>query len=419
MTAASADDASLLAHSQRRNALNYLSLVESPEIRTPSNRVHSSSTFDLTFNLHQDQQRIKLSLEPNHDILPDDAVVEYLDQEGNVARVEKIVRSDHKVFKGLTWVENSDGDWVEAGWARIVVRRDGLDPLFEGAFSIMRDHHHVQLRSNYMRTKHQNDPILEDTNAEYMVIFRDSDFGQDSYHQELKRSAEPSPQCAHDSLSFNIQPSHPVYTKMLKRSDGVWGSMSFGSILGKRQIDNLPTGGGNSGGVNLKSTIGQTAGCPSTRKVALMGVATDCSYTGDFNSTDAVRQNVITQINSASNLYERTFNITLGLQNLTVSDKNCPGSQQAATPWNTACAGNTTIQDRLNEFSNWRGSRNDTNAFWTLLTLCNTGQAVGLAWLGQACIQGVQTAQQTGGGAESVASANVVARTNTEWQVIA
>jgi hypothetical protein len=408
------------AHSQERNHLNYLSLVENPQLKTPSHRVHSLSTFDLTFNLHRSQQRIKLSLEPNNDIIHEDAFVQYLDPYGNVKKTEKIQRADHKVFKGLAWTEDSKGSWIHVGSARIVVRRDGDDPLFEGGFTIMRDHHHIQLRSNYMRTKHEDDPSLEDTHDEFMVMFRDSDVAPESGHHELKRSSQQGSTCAADKLSFNMLPSHPVYSKVLKRDHGVWGTMSLNTLLGKRQIDSgTSPGGGNSAGVKLESTIGQSAGCPNTRMVALVGVATDCTYTSSFNSTESVRHNVITQMNTASNLYEKSFNITLGLRNLTVSDSVCPGSEQTTTPWNSACANNITIQDRLNQFSQWRGDRQDTNAYWMLLTTCNTDAEVGLAWLGQACISTAQTSQDTTGAQEYVTGANVVARTSTEWQVMA
>ena len=398
--------------------MNYLSLIEQPEIQTPSRRVHAFSHFDLIFNLHQNQQRIKLTLEPNHDILAEGAAVQYLDINGEVLRTEPIQRDAHKVFKGSAWIQEDDGSWSNVGWARIVIRRDGLDPLFEGAFTIMHDHHHVHFRSNYMQTKHELDPHVEYSDDEYMVIFRDSDIGH-SVHEEVKRSEAMGSICRADQSAFNSDLNHPVFSTGLKRDVGFWGAMPINSLFGKRQIDTngIPSGG-NSAGVNLKSSIGSTAGCPSTRKVALIGVATDCTYTADFNSSDSVRQNVITQINSASDLYEKTFNITLGLQNLTVTDRNCPGTPAAATPWNVGC-GNTTISDRLNTFSQWRGDQNDANAYWTLLTTCATGAEVGLAWLGQACVTQVNKAQATDGTSEIVSGANVVARTSTEWQVIA
>ena len=278
----------------------------------------------------------------------------------------------------------------------------------------MHDHHHVQLRTSYMQTKHELDPHLEHSDDEYMVVFRDSDIMQ-APNLELRRSLGDRT-CSSDRLAFNSNPNHALRSiPVMKRSQGFWGSMPIASMLGKRQIDTngIPSGG-NSGGVNLSTTIGITQGCPSTRKVALVGIATDCSYIGSFNSTETAQANVIAQISSASQLYEKTFNITLGLQNITVNPAECPGTPPASAPWNIACGGNSSITDRLNSFSEWRGQRQDQNAYWSLLTNCPTGAEVGLAWLGQACVTDV-----TSGNGETVSGANIVARTSTEWQVFA
>ncbi|KAK7629133.1 ADAM 8 precursor [Phyllosticta citricarpa] len=419
------------ASSFARNPLNALEVLRNPSLHTYNHRVTALSHFDLSFDLRKGAELVRLSLEPNHDILAEDATVEYIGPDGQVTRREAIDRLDHKVYKGRTWVRNEESTvWHDRGWARISVRRDGVRPLFEGVFSIDFDHHHVQMSSSYMQTKHAMDPALEDADDEYMVVWRDSDISATPHnygHDELrKRGLDEQYACQADTLFFNTNPDHAVFAPMLKREEGFWGSDSMTNLFSKRQIDSQP--GGNSAGVNLVSTIGQTTGCPSARKVALVGVATDCTYTGSFNSTESARQNVISVINSASDLYETTFNITLGLRNLTVSDANCPGTPQQATKWNQACADSITIQDRLNMFSEWRGARPDTNSHWTLLTTCNTGQAVGLAWLGQACVQGVESGGNSSSGSggstnsgtgETVAGANVVARTNTEWQVVA
>lgn len=409
-----------LAHSVARNPLTRLGTVRNPTIQTKNYRIHALSHFDLTFASFD--KRIRLSLEPNHDVIAPGATVQYLGPDGEVAREETIDRLDHKVFKGTAWTQDGAGKWQNVGWARVFVRRDGVEPLFEGAFSINHNNHHIQMSSTYISTKDALDPDLAWSPAEdeFMVVWRDSDISSASMHTELKRAlSDPSSSCNHDRLEFNMDLQHPVYVGMtMKKEDALW-STPVGHLFGKRQIDSSP-GSGNSAGVNLVSTIGQTSGCPSTRKVALVGVATDCTYTQTFNSTESTRQNVITQINTASNLYEKTFNISLGLQNLTVSDANCPGSPPQSTPWNQACSDSVDIQDRLNLFSAWRGTKQDDNSHWTLLTNCNTGSAVGLAWLGMACVNTAQTANTTsGGGQETVSGANVVAKTNTEWQVIA
>lgn len=410
-----ADRIAFAGHSLSREPLKYLSVIEDAAIQTPSHRVHAQSTFDIHFSLHQHAQRIKLTLTPNHDILPEGASVQYLGPDGRVTRTESINRQHHKVFRGDSWLLDHNDNWSHVGWARVMIRRDGLQPLFEGAFTIWGDHHNIQSRSNYMATKHEHDPVAEDSIDEYMVVFRDSDIDRRQSIEgpaDLKRSPSREKTCNAHLLDFNSAPLQTV----LKRRNGFWGAAPMSSLFGKRQIDTngIPSGG-NSGGVNLKNSIGSTAGCPNTRKVALIGIATDCGYTGSFDSVQSAHANVITQINSASNVYEKTFNISLGLQNLTVSDASCPSTPPSATPWNINCqASNSSITDRLNAFSKWRGDLNDTNAYWTLLTSCSTGPEVGLSWLGQLCVGDV-----TSNSGETVSGANVVAKTSTEWQVIA
>lgn len=411
------------AHSTQRNPLTYLTVVENTRVNTPSQRIHALSSFDLTFDLHDGEQTIKLKLAPNHDVIAEGATISYLAPDGSLRTSETLDRKAYRVFKGQTLLQHRPGaEWTNVGWARIMVQKDGENPIFEGAFRVDGDHHHVQTRTHYMQTKHALDPKMEAADEEYMVVWRDSDVGggfTEDYdgvlHAELKRSADGLPSCSADGLSFNVQPDHPVYTGMMKRDDSYWGSLSTRRLFG-RQIDGQT--GGNSAGVNLTSSIGSTAGCPSTRKVALVGVATDCTYTAAFNSTESARANIISILNSASTQYEDSFNITLGLLNLTVSDATCPATASSAAPWNVGCSSNITIQDRLNLFSAWRGERQDNNAYWTLLSTCATESAVGLAWLGQACVTTSQVASSSTGN-ETVSGANVVVRTSTEWQVLA
>lgn len=409
------------ASSQARDPLNYLALVEAPRVHTHNQKVNAYSHFDITFDLHKHAQHIRLSLEPNHDILGDDSYMNFLDADGNIARSEKIERQDHKVFQGQAYVVEEDGTNNLVGWSRIVVRQDGDQPLFEGAFTVQGDHHHIQLKSTYISTKHRMDPHLDDSEEEYMVAYRDSDVGRLS-HTELRKRASSEKACGSDNLSFNTDSQHPVNKEILSRSSSSLGEMSPAHIFGKRQtnIDGGGVGNGNSGGVNLRNTIGDTSGCPSSRRVALVGIATDCTYTQDFSSTDALRQNIINIVNTASDLYQSTFNITLGLRNLTVSPAECPATPGDATKWNQGCSGGYTITNRLNDFSTWRGNlAGDTNAYWSLFTKCNTGAEVGLAWLGQLCNHGGTSQQSTGGNTQTVTGANVVARTNNEWQVFA
>lgn len=399
------------ASSHAREPLRSISLAKHADILTQNHRVTAVSTFDVAFDVAG--QRIRLNLEPNHDLFVEGARISYLNPDGSVAKEESIDRLQHKVYKGSAWIKRGSR-WDSVGWARINIQRDGLEPLFEGHFTVNHDHHHIKLSSHYKATRLAEDPDVDLRDDEYMVVFRDSDMGLSHERSELRKRAAGAG-CASDELRFNMQEDHPVYAGMRARDADI-GFTPISSLFGKRQSDTLT--GGNSAGVNLVSSIGSTAGCPSTRKVALVGVATDCNYVTSFNKDkNQTQTNVISQMNQASELFESSFNISLGLANLVVTEADCPTTQQTTTPWNQACSSSISIQDRLNQFSKWRGQQTDTYSHWTLLSTCNTGSAVGLAWLGQACTTGSQS--NTGSTAESVAGANVVIRTATEWQVIA
>ncbi|KAK3698920.1 hypothetical protein LTR37_016707 [Vermiconidia calcicola] len=422
------------ASSRIRNPIGALSTVQNATIHTHNHRLTALSNFDLTFNIRDDLY-VKFKLEPNHDILASDATVSYLAPDGSVERKESVNRLGHKVFKGTAWIvrpRSGQHEWKKVGWARILVKRDGRDPFFEGAFAVNHDHHHIQSSSNYARTRHLLDPEVEklDNGEEYMLLWRDSDIrptDAQRKHQELRRDmVEDAPSCQADGLNFNANPDHPVFSGMKEPPKKTYGAMDFSGLFGKRQIDS--TSIGSSAGVNLQSSIGSTAGCPTTNKVALVGVATDCTYSSDFGSDQEMRENIISQINTASALWEDTFKISLGLADFAIQPAACPATPSEATMWNQPCSDDLDIQQRLNYFSTWRGTQEDGYSHWTLLSTCNTGSAVGLAWLGQACVSGAQTANnswtgngEAGGGSETVSGANVVVRTAgaNEWQIIA
>lgn len=263
-----------------------------------------------------------------------------------------------------------------------------------------------------MSMKDVEDPVVEVSTdgAEPMVVWRDSDVRDDNVGQgELKRDISESSTCNADSLEFNNKFRPEVDEGSLS-----FRSMNVRSLFG-RQID----GGGGSAGTNLLDSIGSTDGCPSTRKVALVGIVTDCNYFAAYNDTDLVKKQIISIVNKASEVYESTFKISLAIRNLTVIDKVCTGTVQVNTPWNVGCSDQTTINDRLNTFSQWRGNSKDDNAYWTLFTTCATQTAVGLAWRGMLCRSGAGGNTDGSGHNETVAATNVVVKADTEWQIFA
>lgn len=162
---------------------------------------------------------------------------------------------------------------------------------------------------------------------------------------------------------------------------------------------------------DLTSTIGSTQGCPTTRQVAYIGVVADCTYTSGFNSTDSARDHIHDIVNTGSVVFENSFNISLQIRNLTVSDPDCPSSGSDDEDWNAPCS--TGDMDwRLRQFSSWRAALNDDNAYWTLLTGCTENGHVGVSWVGALCTSGSSHGHSGGG-------VNVVARTQNEWQIFA
>ncbi len=353
------------AHSSSRNPLKYITTIEDAEIPTPGHRVHAHTHFDLGFRIHDGDQRIKLKLEPNNDVIGDGASISHIGPDGGITTVEIIERSDHRVFKGSTWLQRNPGaEWTNVGWARIMVTKDGPEPVFQGAFRVDGDHHHIQTRRNYAQTKLEEDPEMPDDREDIMILWRDSNIISDDeyYGGELRKRDGKVPGCMADSLDFNNDPLHPIYNGFAEQQS-IFDPMS----IFKRFDDGGGSGAG--AGVYLANSIGSTAGCPTTRKVALVGIATDCGYTASFDSQQLVRENIIDQMNKASQLYEDTFDISLGIQNMTISDAACPTTEQASAKWNRAC-GTYDINAQLSRFSAWRGERVDNNAYWSMSHPC-------------------------------------------------
>lgn len=399
------------ADSFKRDPVDYVSLIEDAKIHTPSSRVTSHSEFDLTFTIHNGQQKVRFALEPNHDLFPDNLEFTSIDENGN-EKTETIERTDFKVYRGKSFVQR-DGEpgWSVAGWARIIVHQDGKKPIFDGSFRLDGNDHHVETGAGYRRVKHEQDPII-DAADDAMVVWRDSDIRSFSWNSnELKRSEHSDLGCDSDSLEYNSQ------YDLSARDFSPLQTMETHELFGRQSIDG---GNGNDPAGNLIASIGSVSGCPTTKKVALVGIATDCNYYQQFNrSQDAIKKNIFSLVNRASEVYESTFKISLAVASFKArTEDNCPSqSASQATPWNIGCDDKSfDLAARLNAFSKWRGEQSDNFAYWTLFTTCATDTAVGLAWRGQLCRQG---SAPNGGSNDTIAAANVVVNTPTEWQVFA
>lgn len=152
------------------------------------------------------------------------------------------------------------------------------------------------------------------------------------------------------------------------------------------------------------------AGCPGTLKVLYMAVASDCTYTLAYGGPEGALKQIINNINTASAVYAKTFNIALGL--IKVDIRTSCDSNPA---WNRVCSDDYRINNRLSDFSSWRGSNsNDGAGLWHLMTQCSSGASVGVAWVAQACNTGAS--RQDGA---FVSGTGVSSIGREEWKVVA
>jgi hypothetical protein len=322
-------------------------------IYTFGQRISSTTPFNLSFTLDSEEWIVKLALEPNHDLIIQEPHINF-HAGGEVQRTEVIRREHHKVFRGAAFVQSARYQWEKAGWARINIVRDGLSPLFTGAFTISGRQYDIKLES--VRPGH----FAAETETQ-IVAYRDT---QD-----------------------DINPIHASTTP----------SWSSPDVLQKRQFILDAS--------DFVDSIGDDSGCPTNRQIALIGIATDCSFTASFDSSEELIQSLVSMVNTASEVFESSFNIALSFHNLTIMESGCPSTPSDDEPWNAGCSAGD-LNWRLNEFSSWRSQlRGDDNAYWTLMTGCPTGTEVGVSWVGELC--------------DSDMGANVVASAANQWQVFA
>lgn len=340
--------------------------LQNAVINTPSHSIAPATHFNISADVTGKDQRIAFDLETNNDLTTPHTNVQYLDIHGNTKQLDS---PSYRSAKGSVWVQSAGRSWRNVGWARIVIVREGPNPLFEGTFTVRSKQYEIKL-------KH----LQDDASLTVSPIASSSLTGVSHA----------------DSSQSRLQP-HCMATPHSTLNTGLGMGISQLQRRGESYVD----------------SIGSTTGCPQTRQVAYIGVVADCSFTAAFDSVDAVHRNILNIVNTASVVFENSFNISLGLQNLTISDPQCPESTSEATSWNSACT-NGDINWRLTRFSAWRSTVADTNAFWTLMTDChNSGAEVGVSWVGELC--------NTGSGnyysSQSGIGANVVAHTGAQWQV--
>ncbi|KAL0573925.1 hypothetical protein V5O48_008022 [Marasmius crinis-equi] len=380
------------------------------------------SAFDEIFHLH---------LTPNEHLIHPSARITYHETHPTTGEITPnsvpllresvrayegyVIHPDHtegRKVEDIAGVREGFSSYPELGWARVMVyeHEDGVkSPVYEGAFSVDGVIHHIMTKENYGRVKRPSDPEADDLD-ELLVIWRDTDIMSDEEEhfqltgQPLPPSRRPETQtCGHDRLEYNVDPS----LNGALRSPSNVSSWSPLSLWPRDDI------AGNGVGTNFIDQIGQTNGCPTSQKILYMGVAADCMYVSKQGGVEAATQKILSDWNSASSLYKSTFNVSLGIVELSVQQPDCPSQASSSTPWNVDC--NTAIDQRLSLFSGWRGNKGDDGAgLWHLMSGCPTGQEVGIAWMATLCRQSSSSSN-----GQTVSGTGVSTLGLTEWQVVA
>lgn len=359
--------------------------VESHEVIPDAENTQVSSDMRLELKLKVAKHSVRLVLTPNDELSASLTSVTILNPRGE-ARVSQ-PEHGNRVFKGSAHIsENGRLGWRRTGWARIM-QPDPNSDVFQGAFQVDGDIYHIEVDPVHIPRR----GIVDPKRARLVV-----------------RKSTESPGHTNNSRLFGRVASCSI-------GDSGFGHSRKGQLLSSRQQHTqhyYPR--------DTISEAGETEGCPKQRKVAMLGIATDCSYTAAFDSLADVQSNILNQINTVSQVYEDTFNIALRVMNLTISDRNCPVEAPDSAPWNLGCTSKENVADRLSLFSKWRarfshGIDDIRPAFWTLLTVCNSESTVGMAWEGQVCE--LRYSQNEDG--RNVAATNIVVRTQYEWKVLA
>ncbi|KAI8994261.1 Metallo-peptidase family M12B Reprolysin-like-domain-containing protein [Gaertneriomyces semiglobifer] len=346
-------------------------------------------------------QTYNLDLTPNLDLLHPQAVVK-----AHTGSAEPTISSlSAYAYKGDVVFTNTEGIKNKVGWARVLFHAKPStahsEHVFEGAFTIDNELYHIREIDAYKRAKRSVDiEVLAASSrpsshrASRMIVFRDadttgsaismlpSDFQLNS--MLTTRAEAPIGHCSFDPRD-HYQARNAYHDKLERRAAGL--------------VARAPSG------------------CPSSRRVLFMGTAADCTYVSAAGGKENALKQILNNWNTASAVYEETFNVSLGLIDVLLQETCTPNDE--ALKWNRECSDAYTINKRLSDFSEWRGNKEkDEAGLWHLMTRCSTGSSVGVAWLGMLCAQDAFT-QQSPLGPQFVSGTGVSAAVPAEWKVVA
>lgn len=250
-----------------------------------------------------------------------------------------------------------------------------MDHIFEGAFqSYQLGTFHIRTIESYIKSRRAIDidviPSSESHRRAGMILWSDVDSTNIAVGDYKWTSQNTCPVSEFSKRSAPI-PSEP---SLSCGSDGVSISPDV-----QAKLDQFYSKG--SGSLNKRQT-----GCPAAKMVMPVGVSADCTYVQLYGGTQGALKQILANYNSASQVYASTFNFGLGVV-LVKLFTECGGTDNGiALTFNQQCSVSYTISNRLSDFAHWRGQKAADNAgLWHLMSQCNSGATVGIAWLGTAC----------------------------------
>ncbi|KAH6592836.1 hypothetical protein BASA50_007886 [Batrachochytrium salamandrivorans] len=382
-------------------------------VALPAIKRISKDALELSFNAYN--RSFLLHLLPNHQLIHQNALVEIHDSEFNLPPVVMSIPTN-TVFDGKVIKTNIDGKMTEDGWARITFNTpdfyENSDILFDGVIQAGPNMFHVKRIDHYrIAQRHTDVEVASPYSRQFenwkskMMIFTDE------AELVVEKRWGPVSDCQASD------PAHPLSKRSLNSSMVVQQSgeciLPDNAQVYTRIADEM-----RNADERMLFTRAPT-GCPSSMQVLPMGVAADCSYVQSYGSTSAALQQILSNWNMASKVYESSFNIQLAVVKVNLQQSCTPSDPKMV--WNQDCTNGYTITTRLSDFSNWRGNvegNGDNIGLWHLMTKCSTQPAVGVAWLNMLCSQSA-TSQTSNGVNQFVSGTGVSSIVPVEWKVVA
>lgn len=346
---------------------------------------HTPGSLSMSFVAFNSSYHIELDL--HRELVHSNATLEIHSEQG----IEYLPIAASNAFKGEVFQEQMSGAMQSVGWARLfITNASSLSPLsIDGTIKTIDDMFHIREISRYSLSKRSIDVAIA------------SPFSR------------PASQQKSNLIVFKDDPGR--YLENAGFHHGASSTLAEPHSCGIEKIDaNLLTGSNIMAKRSLFKRV--VEGCPTSKMVLPIGIAADCTYIQQHGGTQASLSQILSNVNTASAVYEASFNVQLGVTRVVMA-QNC--QSDPTQPWNQQCSAGYTISQRLSDFSKWRASQtSDKNGIWQLVSNCPTLPSVGIAWLGQMCQTGL-VSQGPAGNQQFVSGTSVATIVPVEWKVTA